>query len=375
MEHIHHRAGQTCPSEQRLEAALATSSSLMEHAEYRKAVTALQPLEALDCDPRASLLLAAAYDQSGEEPEAERILKRAHTVWPDDNSIAASLAREYLRTGQTKQAATALQHFRASANTPRQEMEIGIIAFLAAHRLRSAQALARLNYKTYPSAHSLVLLANSIQMEGLYKEVIALLEGKRALYGNSAAFLITIAESESDAKMFGAASRDLQSAITKAPNLYQPHYLLGNVLLATGKARQAEAEYRIAIGLSPNQPIIYDRLALALRAQQDEAGEVKVLGRALAIDPNDSMAHAEMGRILLHQNRLPEAVAHLKAAIQSDPSSEEAYSLLARAYGMLGDMAEAKATAARLSAVRARNHRSAAAAGAAGARSGGGMKP
>ena len=58
-------------------------------------------------------------------------------------------------------------------------------------------------------------------MQGRYKDVITLLDAKRTAYGSSALFLVTVAESEYDGKMFGAARTDLERAVELQPDLYQ----------------------------------------------------------------------------------------------------------------------------------------------------------
>jgi Flp pilus assembly protein TadD len=346
-----------CPSQQDSESALEQASIFLQQAQYSEASKTLQPLARLHCEPRASLLLAAALEGSGDLSNAEKTLEQAHSVWPSNDSIAASLAREYMSTGQVDKAASALDHFHATAATPPQEMEEAVIAWLASHQLASARSVAQIAYNAHPSLRSLLLLANSLQLEGRYKDVIALLQGKRAGYAQAPAFLVTIAESEYDANIFDAARQDLEHAIELDHTMYQAHYLLGNVLMKQGDVDAAGAEYRVAIELAPEQARTHYQLALVLRAKQDAAGEESELAMTLAIDDHYALAHAEMGRILLNQNRLPEAVAQLNLAIEDNPNLEQPYNLLARAYNRLGDIDKASAAARRLAAVRAANHK------------------
>ena len=156
--------------------------------------------------------------------------------------------------------------------------------------------------------------------------------------------------------MYGPARADTERAISLDGRLYAAHYLLGNLLLKQGEAEPAAAEYRAAIELSPNQPRTYYYLALALRAAHREGEEESVLARAIALDDSYALAHCEMGRILLNGNRLPDAVAQLELAVADNASSEEAYSLLSRAYSRMGDQDKADAAARRLTEVRKNNH-------------------
>ncbi len=346
---------ENCPAQDDLDAALGKASQLMSRSGYQDAAALLQPLSEMNCDPRASLLLAAAFEGQGDESEATAVLRRAHSVWPSNNSVAASLARDYLASGDKDQAVKALAHFQATAKTPEQEMEMAILVYLAANQPLRAQTIAEQDYKYYPSVHSLLLLANTLQMQGRYPDVNRLLGNKRDRFADSAEFFVTLAESEFDASIYSAARKDLERAISLNPRMYQAHYLLGNVLFRTGDVDGAISEYRLSIGLAPEQPRTYYQLALALRSKQDDGGELRALEQALTADSHYAPAQCEMGRILLEEHHPEDAVGHLLAAIQDNPRLENAYFQLAKAYASLGEKDKADQVVKRLQAVRAEN--------------------
>jgi Tfp pilus assembly protein PilF len=331
---------------------------LLEQSQFREAAEALQTFSGVRCDARVNLLLAAALEGAGDLPKAEETLERAHSAWPSNNSIAASLAREYLGDGQVGKAVQALAEFHAAATTPQQEMEEAVVVYIAGHRLTSAQAVAETAWRSYPSIRTLLLLANVLQLQGRYKDVNRLLADKRKDYADSPTFLITSAESEFDAMLLEAARDDLEHAISLDPKSYQSHFLLGNVLQAQNLPDQAVSEYRIAIGLAPGQPRTYYQLALISRAKQDEAGEVDLLKQALAADDHYAPAYCEMGRILMSHHSLSDAVAQLDLAIQYNPQIEQAYYLLARAYAGLGEKDKSNEMVKRYTVLRAANRRS-----------------
>jgi tetratricopeptide (TPR) repeat protein len=344
-----------CPPRNDMDAALGKASTLMGQTHYQDAAETLQLLSGMDCDARVSLLLAAAFEAGGDVPKATEVLQRAHSVWPSNNSIATSLARENLTSGQVDKAVKALAHFHITAETPQQEMEMAVVVYLAAHQLVSAQAVAEAVYKTYPSVHTLLLLANALQLQGRYPDVNRLLGSKRGTYADSPEFFITLAESEFDASIYPAAREDLEHAISLDSKSYQAHYLLGNVLFRLNEVDRGVAEYRLAIDLAPDQPRTYFQLALALRSKQDEAGEERVLEQALAADDHYAPAQCEMGRILLEEHRPADAVSHLSSAVQYNPRSEEAYFLLAKAYAGLGEKDKSDEMVKRLVTVRKEN--------------------
>jgi tetratricopeptide (TPR) repeat protein len=337
---------------------LANASAFMQQGNFKAAADVLEPLSTQLCDPRVSLLLAGALEVGGDLPNAEQTLVHAHTAWPANNSIAASLAREYMGNHQVDKAAQALAHFRPTPTTPLQEMEVAVVVFIASHQLVAAQSVAQAAYKADPSARSMVTLANTMQLQGKFKDVVALLNTKRQMYAESSAFLITLAESEYDSILYDAARDDLQHAIALDPNSYQPHFLLANALVKLGSVDQAISEYRLAIGLSPDQPRTYCQLALALQSKQDQAGAEEQLAKALSIDSHYGPALIEMARILLSQKQAAEAVTRLNLAIEDNPSAEQAYFLLAKAYAQLGDKQKSEEMAKRLVSVRNANWKS-----------------
>jgi len=329
-------ANRRCPSRDAVNATLGTASILMSQAQFQDAVKALKPLEEPGCDPRASLLFAAAIDAQGDTTQATEALERAHGVWPSNTSIAASLAREYMSVGQTDKASIALKHFVVSAATPQQELEEAALVYFAAHRLEAAHAAAAAAYKSYPSLHTLLLLANALQLEGRYPDVNRLLADQRETYADSPEFFITLAESESDAGIFPQARTDLEQAIVLEPKSPQAHYLLGYVRLRMNDADAAIGEFHTAIDLGFEQPRTYYQLALAL-------------------DVHYAPAQCEMGRILLEQHRPADAVNHLEAAVKYNPRAEEGYFLLAKAYAGMGEKDRSDEMVRRLVAVRKEN--------------------
>lgn len=341
-----------CPSNRDIEGVLGEASALMERSQFEQAEGVLKPLVGLYCDPRVSLLFAAATEEGGNVAEARRILERAHAKWPASASIATSLAREYLEERQPGKALNALSDFHAAPAVPEQELELAVVVYMETQHLGLAQKTAEVNYGAHPSVDSLLLLANTLQLQGRYPDVNRLLDSKRKAYSSSPKFLITVAESEYDAQMYGAARRDVERAITLDPKSYAAHYIFGNVLVRLQQPQQAMKEYRAAIALDPSQPRTYFQLAMVLRSQQDRAGEEQALRGALAADRDFAPAQGEIGRLLIEESHVQEAVTHLVLATKINPDYEDAYYLLAQAYAKLGEKDKSNAAVKRLMALK-----------------------
>ena len=329
----------------------------MQQSQYEEAADGLKNLGQNSCDPRTSLLLAAALEGEGNLESAETILEQSLKTWPTNNSIAASLAREYFTDKQVEKAVAALQHFQPTPTTPLQELELAAVVDISGHQLTAAEVAAEQAYKSYPSIGTILLLANSLQLQGRFKDVVALLNSKRDAYSSSAPFFITLAESEYDSVLYDTACTDLQRAIALNGQSYQAHLLLGNVWTKLGETDKALKEYRLSIEQSPRQPRSHYQLALALEAAHDQDGAKNELTEALEIDNAYAPAHFELGRLLMNENQVSEAISHLNHAVQENPNSEQAYFLLAKAYSQTGDKDKSQEMARRLEEVRNANAR------------------
>jgi tetratricopeptide (TPR) repeat protein len=347
-----------CPTPEARGQTLAEAGKLLGQSRFSGVIALLGTLAGTPCDPRIPLLLSGAYEGMGDLSNAQALLEDAHAHWPGDTAISTSLARAWLARGESEKAVLALREFRVGPSTARQELEEAAVVFIAAHRLEDAQTVARAMYSRDPSIRSLLLLANVLQLQGRYKDANQLLGAKRAIYADSAPFLITAAESQFDAMLYAAARSDLERAIQISPNVYQAHFLLGNVLLAQNDRDAAAAEYRTAIRLAPGQPRSYYQLALLSRQAQDESVEQQYLAQALAADPRYEPAYTELGRLLVDQHKYADAIEQLKLAISFNPSAEQAYLLLSRAYASLGNREKSADMAASYARVREANRRS-----------------
>jgi tetratricopeptide (TPR) repeat protein len=300
----HSSAHSACPSSQSRESSLSSASSLLEQSRFTEAASILNSKTYLACDPRANLLYAASLDGSGDIAGATRVLADAHKHWPSDISLATSLARYYLRSGDFAQAATAVASCRPASTTPLPELQVMAMAYLENHDLPHAKSIAVLAYHGYPSEENLLFTANVLQLQGRFMDVVRLLEKQRSAYGNSALFLITLAESESDGMMYRPARKDLERAAALCPDSYPAHYLLGNLLARTGDSDGAIREFEAAIRLSPRQPRTYVQLGLALEKRGQTAEARKNFETALSVDDHYGPAYCELGKIQLRANDL-----------------------------------------------------------------------
>jgi hypothetical protein len=133
-------------------------------------------------------------------------------------------------------------------------------------------------------------------------------------------------------EVWGTPVRLWLDAVSKAPDIWVPHLLLGEALHERGASEQALAEYRMAVRLRPDEPTPYMRVGLTLAELQrfDEAAaafqelENKTGGSA--------MARNGLGAVALLAGRPDEARRHYQSALTVDPkdvASRQSLALIA----------------------------------------------
>lgn len=127
----------------------------------------------------------------------------------------------------------------------------------------------------------------------------------------------------------------LNAWLATAPNAIEPNARLGDWHFKNGAVEVARGHYERALRSNPRLPIAVRRVALAAYLRGD-LGNAEMLARdALAMTPEEPVAHLLLGQILMsagHSSR-EEAAAALSKAVERDPK-------LASAHLFLGVLAE-----------------------------------
>lgn len=120
-------------------------------------------------------------------------------------------------------------------------------------------------------------------------------------------------------KRFGEAVEVYRQAVRLKPSEAGFHFNLGNSLRDAGHLIDAESAYRRAVHLRPAYSAAINGLAAALDNEGRAPEVLELLDRALKQLPNDAKLHLRRGRALYHLNRLTDAAAALRRAIELDP--------------------------------------------------------
>jgi protein O-mannosyl-transferase len=110
-----------------------------------------------------------------------------------------------------------------------------------------------------------------------------------------------------------------RSAVAADPTCALCRQKLGNVLLAAGLPREAEAELTRAVALRPDRPTAHNSLG-AFLVDQGRLGEAEAEFReAIRLAPQFGEATANLGALYARQRRYAEAIAVLREAIALSP--------------------------------------------------------
>jgi tetratricopeptide (TPR) repeat protein len=122
---------------------------------------------------------------------------------------------------------------------------------------------------------------------------------------------------------------DFRSAVAAAPGYYEAYYQIALADLALGKKPEAEDSLRKSIEISRDK---YGEAEVGLGTMMLERGETaqgeKTVRHGIELNPDYWLGHFELGRALLTENRLSEALESADQAKSLAPSAPIVYRLL-----------------------------------------------
>jgi tetratricopeptide (TPR) repeat protein len=173
-----------------------------------------------------------------------------------------------------------------------------------------------------------------------------------------------------------------QRLFSLAPDSDRVHQILGEAALEAAKQDEAQDEFEKALKVRSDSPAVLVHLAELKRSQFkfDEAisyylqaerldpgafevayglgtcyvskrefpRAIETLQKAAALAPNSAAGRFALGNALFQDGQFEAAIPELNASLEIDPGTNQAYSLLARAYSKLGRSEEAQAVLQKL---------------------------
>ena len=143
-----------------------------------------------------------------------------------------------------------------------------------------------------------------------------------------------------NAGRFDEAAPELEALLSKVPNSFEVHELLGLVYAAQSKEAQSYEHLEMAVKLEPNSAAARTNLAASLLRTGKMALAEEQFRKAIALDPKGYEANRNLGELYAQSGKLAEAVPYLKNAQFIRPSYDNGYNL-ALAYFLTGKLASA----------------------------------
>jgi tetratricopeptide (TPR) repeat protein/GT2 family glycosyltransferase len=160
-----------------------------------------------------------------------------------------------------------------------------------------------------------------------YSQAIKLNNNFSSSYNNLGVILLKL-------RRWQEAANSFRQAIELKPDFAWSYYNLGEALVALGQWDAAISAYRSALNLKPDLPEVEQKLNIALRARDNSKDALAMAHnssvdphsyhKALGIKPNDPGLYVRLANTMTHQSRLNKAIGLYKMALRLQPDYTEA---------------------------------------------------
>jgi tetratricopeptide (TPR) repeat protein len=319
-------------AQERAQQIFAEAVSLHNAGELDRAIERYLDVLKISPDNLAALSnLGAVYARKGEYGRA--IEKYSHALAIDENvSVRFNLALAYYNSAQGQKAATELSRvIAAEPDNYRAALLLSDCYLRAGENTKVIDLLAHFENAHQDDRALSYLLGTALIRAGQLTKGQVLVD--RVLgQGNSAEARLLLATAEYAARDFKAAAKDLAQAAELNSQLPGVHALYGRVQLALGNTEAASAAFDRELTINPTD---YDSnlyKAVIIRKDQKLDEALQHLRRALQIRPGALDARYQIGSLLLSKGELPEAQQLLEQLVRDAPSFTEAHVSLATLY-------------------------------------------
>jgi len=303
------------------------------HGDFPAAIRDYRKLLELQPDMlEAKVNLAAALVHVGQFDEAISLYRSVLPTIPEKNAVQLNLALAYFKKGDFENARQVLEPMHQA-----QPKRVQIAILLAAAQVELGKpdaAVAVLQPLEQPNPKNLDLkyaLGTALIKTGRPREGVSRVE-EVAQSGHSADAYLLAGQTLLDLNEFEKARRDLDTALSLDPKLPGIQTLAGKARDKTGDKPAAEAAFRDALRINPEdfEANLYLGAILEERRELDEAKTY--LDRALKLRPADSMARYESAMLDSMMGRYETAVLALETLTKDDPKWLEPHVQLAALY-------------------------------------------
>jgi len=291
----------------RLAAAYNNLGALyLRQREFQKAASTLE--KGLKLNPKmtsATALLGIAEYEMTDYSSARKHLETALQANPKDDNAELFLANNLIKMGELEEAIHHLELI--SARQPKNQEVLYLLGKV--HMKLSEEALAKLNQ----------IDPNSIWVHEISGEIMESM------------------------KNYEGALVEYKKAVEIAPDRLGTHYHLANAYWLLFMWEPAKREFLAEIANDPRNCQAHWKLGdILLEQQADPQSALDEEDKALALCPESAEANEDRGRALLKLDRYEDAARSLQRAAAADPTEPRPHFLLARAYRILGRIADSE---------------------------------
>ena len=288
---------------------------------------------------QALLGLAGLLQSLGADPkEIESVLKRAVTANAQSVSARVALTTFYLRRGDGRQALAAAEEANAAlANDPRTLELLGQVQLSTGEPMLAVATFNKLVAAKPGSVEPLVRLAGALVVAKDYDKAVDKL--REALTINPEFF-----EASRDIVIIYAQSGRTDQALLeikaiqrRKPGDARGYLLEGDLWLSQQKWREAEAAYRAAQKLAPDDGAAAAKLYAAMAEAGNSAQADAMADKWLKGHPKDVVLHAYLGERTLRKQDYKSATRHYQALVALQPDNAMFLNNLAWVASELGD--------------------------------------
>ena len=115
----------------------------------------------------------------------------------------------------------------------------------------------------------------------------------------------------------------LQNTVQATPN-FRDHYALGNLFQGQGRHEKAVTQYRLALALHPNHPLLHHNLAGSLAASNQLEAAIAAMKESIRLDPNYANSHLNLANFYAMKNEFRAAWEAYRDCLRIEPANEVA---------------------------------------------------
>ena len=227
------------------------------------------------------------------------------------------------------QLAEAERGYRAAlAGDPRHHADawhlLGVLAQQQGRSQEATELIGRAVEIAGPQPAYLSNLGIALQSLGRHEDTLTALNQAR-LREPTFGTLFALGNSLRALQRLNEAEARYREALVLQPENASVYNNLGSTLEDQGRVDEAAEAYRRTIALNPGHPRAHYSLGMLYKRRGDLPRAAGVLKEAVRLRPDDTVLRNNLANILLALNRPGEAEAHLRAALQAVPSMPETH--------------------------------------------------